>query len=257
MQAARALKMVSESIKKESESIAQQINELEELKKKVTAERDELNHKQAKLAKEREALDQQVKQRAALEAKLGREQAEEARKLAALAKRASDLKDLVESIQEKQEESRSRSDHNGGASDKETEAMRERLRSFANAMGHIRQPAPGHVVQWFGHGHGQTNKGIIIATRAHSQVVAPFDGEVVYAGTFLNYGQMVIIRHNDDFHTLLAGLAKITVEAGDFLLEGEPIGAMGESGSGNRLYIELRNNNQPVDPAPWIKGIKK
>ncbi len=88
-------------------------------------------------------------------------------------------------------------------------------------------------------------------------MTAPFDGEVVYTGPFLNYGQLVIIRHSDDFHTLLAGLVKIDVNVGQFLLEGEPIGAMGESDSGNRLYVELRHKNQPIDPAPWINGLNK
>jgi septal ring factor EnvC (AmiA/AmiB activator) len=80
---------------------------------------------------------------------------------------------------------------------------------------------------------------------------------VVFTGPFLTYGQMVIIRHSDDFHTLLAGLVKIDVTVGQFLLEGEPIGAMGDSESSNRLYIELRQNNQPIDPASWIKGLNK
>jgi septal ring factor EnvC (AmiA/AmiB activator) len=40
-------------------------------------------------------------------------------------------------------------------------------------------------------------------------------------------------------------------------LEGEPIGAMGDNDAGNRLYVELRRNNQPTDPAPWIRGLNK
>ena len=134
--------------------------------------------------------------------------------------------------------------------------VKGRLRSFADARGHIRPPAAGQVVQKFGApDHGGASKGIVIATRAGAQVTAPYDGEVVFTGPFLNYGMLVIIRHSDHFHTLLAGLSKIDASVGQFLLEGEPIGAMGEGESGNRLYVELRKNNQPVDPAPWISRL--
>jgi septal ring factor EnvC (AmiA/AmiB activator) len=53
---------------------------------------------------------------------------------------------------------------------------------------------------------------------------------------------------------LLAGLARIDVKTGEFLLEGEPIGVMG-SGDNARLYVELRRNNQSFNPAGWIRGL--
>ena len=100
-----------------------------------------------------------------------------------------------------------------------------------------------------------------MTTRKGAQVTAPYDSEVVFTGPFLNYGQMIILRHSDDFHTLLAGLTKIDVRVGQFLLEGEPIGAMGEGDDDNKndrtLYIELRKDNQPVNPAAWINGLNK
>jgi murein hydrolase activator len=85
-------------------------------------------------------------------------------------------------------------------------------------------------------------------------VLAPFDGQVVYTGTFLAYGNLVILRHRDDFHTLIAGVDKIYANPGQTLLEGEPIGAMGGAQSGNRVYLELREHNQPIDPTSWLKG---
>jgi septal ring factor EnvC (AmiA/AmiB activator) len=256
MQAARALKMLSDGIKQESESIAaSQIGELEELKEKVVDERDALGHKQAALGQEHDTLEQQLKQRTIVRAKLGLQQEEEAQKLADLAKKAEDLQDLVGSLQD--EDAWKSQGRAAFTPEKMEEATQGHLRSFSAAMGHIRPPAAGRVVQLFGSGHGknETSKGIVIVTRNHTQVIAPFDGEVVYTGTFLGYGRMVILRHSDHFHTLMAGLSKIDVETGEFLLEGEPIGAMGEGDTGNRLYVELRKNNQPIDPGPWIRGL--
>ena len=250
MEAARALAMVSTAIKEESERIAVQIGQLDALKQQVTAQRDELARRQAELDKQREALNLKLKQRAAMQAKISQEQKEETKKLAQLAKKAADLKDLVETLQEDQEKARRERAGDSGM------APAAGGHSFADAMGRIRRPAAGSIVQRFGDGKGRTSKGAVIATPAAAEVVAPFDGKVVYAGKFLDYGRIVIIRHAGGFHTLLAGLAKINVEPGEFLLEGEPIGAMGGSEQNDRLYVELRKDNQPVNPAHWIEGMK-
>ena len=105
-------------------------------------------------------------------------------------------------------------------------------------------------------GRNETSKGITITTRAGAQVTAPYDAEVLFTGPFMEYGKVVILSHSDGFHTLLARLAKIDVSVGDLLLEGEPIGSMGDKDT-NRLYIEIRSKNHPIDPAQWIRGLKK
>ena len=71
----------------------------------------------------------------------------------------------------------------------------------------------------------------------------------------MDYGRMVILRHSDGYHTLLAGMAKIDASVGDFLVEGEPLGSMGELEQNDHLYMELRENNQPINPANWVKGM--
>jgi len=259
MQAARTLKMLSESIRQESESIGQQISELQELKQKVVKGRDELSRKEIDLDKERRTLEHELAQRIAMQAKLDRQQQAEEQTLSRLAKKAENLQGLLASLQKEEAKKPGRHAAELTPGEDAPQGTRGKLRSFAASLGRIRPPAAGRVIQTFGANRGQneTSKGIVIATRPHTQVMAPYDGEVVYAGTFLGYGQIVIIRHSDDFHTLLAGLAKIDAEAGEFLLEGEPIGAMGEGEAGNRLYVELRKNNQPVDPAPWIIGLNQ
>ncbi|MBV8938416.1 MAG: peptidoglycan DD-metalloendopeptidase family protein [Alphaproteobacteria bacterium] len=127
-----------------------------------------------------------------------------------------------------------------------------------HSAGHWQSPVAGHVLHRFGEhlNRNETSKGVTFETREAAQVVSPFDGEVVFTGPFLDYGKMVILRHRDDFHTLLAGLARIDVSVGQFLLEGEPIGAMGNASSSRDLYLELRQLNQPVDPAGWISGLE-
>ena len=244
MKTARALKMASSDIKKETQSIAQQMTELRELENKVKQNHDTLAARQTDLDKERVSLKGRIAERSDLLKKLGRERTQEAQKLAALAKKAKDLKELVGAVEKEAE-------HN------ESEKHAADLRSFVQAKGHIKNPVAGRMTQHFGvpQGKNVTSKGVVLTSRANARVVAPYDGEVVFTGPFLAYGQMVIIRHSDDFHTLLAGLSKIDVSEGQFLLEGEPIGAMGDGDSSRKLYIELRKNNQPIDPSQWIKGL--
>jgi murein hydrolase activator len=260
IKAARTLKLTSESIRQETQSIGLQLAELNVLKDKVARNRDVIARKQATLDNERKGLVRQMAERKALQEKLGLEQKKNSAKLASLAKKARDLQDLVSAVEKELSEQ-----EEPAVAEEKTEAKpatpadkRSSLRSFADAKGRLKPPVSGQMVQKFGAAQGRsTSKGISVNARRGAQVTALYDGEVVFTGPFLAYGKMVILRHSDHYHSLLAGLSKIDVAVGQFLLEGEPIGAMGDSKSGNKLYIELRKNNQPVDPAPWISGFNK
>ncbi len=253
MKAARALKMASESVKAETQSLGLQLAELQKLKDKVSKDRDAMADRQKTLASQQQDLVQKLAERKTLQKRLGNEADQNAQALASLAQKTKDLEELVENVEHERaaaaEEERAR----------ESQRKKATSHSFADAKGHIRSPVSGKVTQKFGESEGKnaTAKGLTVATRAHASVTAPFDGEVVFTGPFLKYGQMVIIHHSDNFHTLLAGLQKIDVEVGQFLLEGEPIGAMGDDAQGNELYVELRKDNQPIDPAPWMSALSR
>jgi murein hydrolase activator len=117
-------------------------------------------------------------------------------------------------------------------------------------------PVRGQLVVFFGQqptGAESVSKGISIATRAQAQVVAPYDGQIVYAGEFRGYGQILIIEHGGRYHTLLAGLERIDAVVGQWILAGEPIGIMGSPQERSpELYLELRHAGQPVNPLPWL-----
>jgi septal ring factor EnvC (AmiA/AmiB activator) len=100
-----------------------------------------------------------------------------------------------------------------------------------------------------------------MASRAGAQVTAPCDGWVVYAGPFRSYGQLLILNAGGGYHVLLAGMERISVDLGQFVLTGEPVAVMGggpqsaaavATGSSQPvLYIEFRKDGSPVDPSPW------
>ncbi len=133
---------------------------------------------------------------------------------------------------------------------------------FDLAKGTLRLPAQGRRLKNFGDtdAAGAPLKGISLQTREEARITAPADGWVVYAGPFRSYGQLLIINAGGGYHLLLAGMSRIDVSLGQFVLAGEPIAVMGNpkesSGSSDEisrpvLYVEFRKDGRPVDPGPW------
>src|SRR5258708_10057667 len=97
-----------------------------------------------------------------------------------------------------------------------------------------------------------------IAASTGRQITAPCDGWVVYAGPFRNYGQLLILNAGGGYHVLLAGMERISVDLGQFVVTGEPVAVMGDGAqsavdkaggvSQPVLYVELRQDGVPVDP---------
>jgi septal ring factor EnvC (AmiA/AmiB activator) len=132
---------------------------------------------------------------------------------------------------------------------------------FEAAKGTLRLPAQGKRIKRFGDpdATGSTLKGISLETRSEARITAPADGWVVYAGEFRSYGQLLIINAGGGYHILLAGMSRIDVSLGQFVLAGEPIAVMGNTATPSRgddssrpiLYVEFRKDGRPIDPDPW------
>jgi murein hydrolase activator len=133
---------------------------------------------------------------------------------------------------------------------------------FEMAKGSLKLPAQGRRLKRFGDARpeGSTFEGVSVQTRAEARIVAPADGWVVYAGEFRSYGQLLIINAGGGYHILLAGMSRIDVSLGQFVLAGEPIAVMGNSAVSGRagdensrpvLYVEFRKDGKPIDPDPW------
>jgi septal ring factor EnvC (AmiA/AmiB activator) len=135
--------------------------------------------------------------------------------------------------------------------------------AFASAKGLFAMPVNGVKIRDFGgsDGAGGVEKGISLATRAGAQVTTPCDGWVVYAGPFRSYGQLLILNAGGGYHVLIAGMERISVNIGQFVLTGEPVATMGTksqvasilaaNASQPVLYVEFRKDGTPIDPGPW------
>lgn len=134
---------------------------------------------------------------------------------------------------------------------------------FEQTRGRLPVPVLGVRLREFGapDGLGGTERGQSIATRPGASVTAPADGWVVYSGPFRTYGQLLILNAGGGYHVVLAGMDRITVDLGQFVLAGEPLGVMGDApppaaavATGSRqpvLYVEFRKDGSTFDPAPW------
>jgi murein hydrolase activator len=135
--------------------------------------------------------------------------------------------------------------------------------AFVAMRGHLRLPVNGAKIREFGasDGVGGTQKGLSIAAQAGAQITSPCDGWVVYAGTFRSYGQLLILNAGGGYHVLLAGMERISVDLGQFVLTGEPVAVMGGGSQVSAsvaakskqpvLYVEFRKDGTPIDPSPW------
>ena len=131
--------------------------------------------------------------------------------------------------------------------------------SFAENKLRLELPVGGKITEVFGELDeiGLKSKGINIITPLGAQVLSSFDGKVLYANNFRNFGPVLIIDHGDGFNTLMMGLERIDVKIGQNLLTGEPVGVMKELKPSNKhaspeLYLELRRNGKPVNPLAWL-----
>lgn len=258
LKSARVLASLSEAIRRESESIGAQVAELEALKGRVLAQRERIEADRQTLQEQQRALDGRVEERQRLSAQLLKEQKDVRRRVGDLTRRAKDLKELLTALEKGRQEQQARERAQAPRGEK-LPAGQGKLRSFLGAKGRIAMPVAGRIARRYGEpvGRNETSKGMLIRARSRARVSATYDGEVVFTGPFLAYGNIVILRHADDFHMLLAGISDIDVAVGQFLLEGEPIGAMGENPPGTDLYVELRQRNQPIDPASWFRGVDR
>jgi len=115
-----------------------------------------------------------------------------------------------------------------------------------------------------------TLAGIVMATRPRALVTTPAPATVRYRGSLLDYGLVIILEPQAGILLVLAGLDVVYGDTGQVLPGGSPVGLMGGTAPGadliipgsaqepgaersQTLYIEVREDNSPVDPAQWFK----
>jgi murein hydrolase activator len=257
----------------QADTLAGDLSALLDVRKEIVAQRDGLTGELDQLGREQLRVtllvDERQKKQSGAEQSLNSER----QRAADLARQVENIKDLIAKLE--------------GGLDSATRAARAADRSiandatqpelaalsdpgrlapavaFADMRGRLRLPVNGVRIREFGgaDGVGGTQKGLSIASRPGGEITAPCDGWVVYAGRFRSYGQLLILNAGGGYHVLLAGMERISVDLGQFVLTGEPVAVMGggsqaspAGASGPKqpvLYVEFRKDGTPIDPSPW------
>ncbi len=137
--------------------------------------------------------------------------------------------------------------------------------SFVDRKGHLIFPVNGKILNRFGRVRDKRfqsyiiNNGLNLKVKKGTKVHPVFQGTVLFAGSLEGYGNLIILGHGDKYHSLYGHLDKILVQTGDYVYEDRAIGLSGDSGSlvGETLYLELRHEGKPIDPAPWLQVAKR
>ncbi len=137
--------------------------------------------------------------------------------------------------------------------------------AFASTKGTLSPPVgAGSMLRQFGEddGLGGTEKGTLFTARAGATVSAPSDGWIAFAGPYRSFGQLLILNAGGGYYIVLAGMDRVNVTSGQFVLAGEPVGAMGDGSDKTAaavalgaaqplLYVEFRKDGATIDPGPW------
>lgn len=116
-----------------------------------------------------------------------------------------------------------------------------------------RWPAEGKIIDSFSSSEGG-NKGIDIAGSRGQSVVSAAEGRVVYAGNALRgYGNLIIIKHDDDYLSAYAHNDTMLVSEQQDVKAGQKIATMGSTGASSvRLHFEVRFKGKSVNPLQYL-----
>jgi len=276
-------------LRQQTDSLLADLKEQTRVTASIEAERARLTEAVGEQVAEKKRLGMLLEAKQKLEADTQAQMAAEQQRSEQLAAKASSLKDLIASLEAQADKARKAADaakaaaagqpgdvpnSDGNDGGDKTASLASlpvpegnRLTAtapFSALQGQIALPVTGRIKRRFGadDGNGAVMLGDMLATQSGAIVTAPADGNVLYAGPFRSYGQLLILNAGDGYHVVLAGMSRISVVTGQSVLAGEPVGAMGEarvastsvSKNGNatpELYVEFRKDGKPVDPAPW------
>ena len=257
-------------LRADAEKIAADLSELARVRRDIASERDALVQSRTALGDDQRRISALIDERQRQQGENEKALEGERARAQALARQVDTVQDLVSRMEREIEtaaraaEAANREETARAANAAAADSARvSPALPFAQTRGKLPLPVIGRKLSEFGaaNGLGGVEKGLSIATRRNAQVSAPCDGWVVYVGNFRNYGQLLIINAGGGYHILLAGMERITVDLGQFVLSGEPVAVMGSApgvaavsafgASEPVLYVEFRKDGNSIDPSPW------
>ena len=248
-------------MREEIESLASDLTDLSRARDAVAKEKAALATDLASLTQQRGRLSTEIDARQASQSTQQKALDSEAAHARALAQKASDLRDLISKMEKEGAPGTSGRDlaalpHGPGAL--------APSRPFAQRRGVLAFPVAGSLIKSYGtpDGYGAVETGDSMATLPGAVVAAPADSWVAYSGPYRTYGQLLILNAGGGYYLVMAGMDRINVEVGQFVLAGEPVAIMGDGSTKTAaaiavgaaqpvLYVEFRKDGATIDPGPW------
>lgn len=114
-------------------------------------------------------------------------------------------------------------------------------------------PTKGKVISAYSV-RAEGNKGIDVAGEVGQPIFAAASGKVVYSGNgLLGYGNLIIVKHSEQFLSAYAHNRKLLVKEGGSVTRGQKIAELGSTGTKSpKLHFEIRRNGKPVDPLKYL-----
>lgn len=135
-------------------------------------------------------------------------------------------------------------------------------KAFRTLKGKLYWPALGKVKALFGKKRKLARvrwNGVIIKAKQGNNVRAISHGRVAYADWLRGYGLLIILDHGDGYMSLYGHNESIKKETGDWVVPGDIIGSVGDTGGQKRagLYFEIRHNGKPTNPKIWCRKVRQ
>lgn len=244
-QSAMLLSDIIPTLNRKAESLKNDLKRQNEIAVALADERSNAEQRAAELKQEERDLSSLVSKREILYKKTQKDYKVREAEVQRISRSARNLKDLVSRL-------------NKNEADKQESQNTQKAVYQAPALsmplsGSARLPISGiiktryHDLDKF----GAKSEGIRIEGRSGGLVVAPMSGIVRFSGSFKNYNDMVIIEHDDGYHSLIGGLDSVQTRVDQSINAGEPIGKLKSTTNGVKpaLYYELRFKGRAVNPA--------
>ncbi len=117
-------------------------------------------------------------------------------------------------------------------------------------------PLRGKLIKRFSLRPGNVNKGVDIRGNDGDRVNAAADGVVVYVGEQKRYGNLVIVRHNDEYLSAYSNNQEIRVHEGEVVKQGQVLASIGSNApKGETLHFEIRLKGEPEDPLRYLPSL--
>jgi murein hydrolase activator len=128
---------------------------------------------------------------------------------------------------------------------------------FSQLEGQLRPPVRGPITVRFGArrpGGGSTSSGVFIQASHGSEVKAIAAGTVVFSDWLRGFGNLLIIDHGEDYHSVYGNNDVLLREEYDRIQAGDVLAHVGDSGNQGQsgLYFEIRHRSRPQDPMRWM-----